>query len=47
MDEMNKTYIEDKTFDRIDFSTKRLEKGDYDGCCFQQCVFSNSGLSNC
>ena len=47
MDEMNKTYIEDKTFDRIDFSVKRLEKWDYDGCCFQQCIFSSSDLSNC
>ena len=47
MDGMNKIYIEDKTFDRIDFSAKRLEKGDYDLCRFQQCNFSNSDLSNC
>jgi fluoroquinolone resistance protein len=47
MDGMNKIYIEDKIYDRIDFSTKRLEKGDYDSCRFQQCNFSHGDLSNC
>src|SRR5580704_8255842 len=43
---MNKIYIEEKTFEKIDFSKEGLVKGDYESCTFINCLFSNTDLSN-
>jgi len=43
---MSKTYFEDKTFEKEDFSTTPLSKGDYENCTFINCIFSNADLSN-
>lgn len=42
---MEQIYIEDKTFDRINFNEKLLQKGEYDACNFINCDFSNTDLS--
>ena len=39
---MNKVYIQDKKFERID----TLEKGEYENCTFSNCNFSETDLSN-
>ncbi|MDR2009507.1 MAG: pentapeptide repeat-containing protein [Bacteroidales bacterium] len=38
-------YIEDKTFDKIDFTIEGFPKGEYEYCIFKNCNFSNSDLS--
>ena len=38
---MNETYFTDQTFDRIE----TLTKGEYEGCTFNSCNFSDSDLS--
>ena len=38
-------YIEDKEFDKLVFSDKPLEKGEYENCIFTNCDFSNADLS--
>lgn len=43
---MAKTYIDDKTFEKVDFSENPLIKGDYTNCTFLNSIFSNSDLSN-
>ncbi|MGZ3920588.1 MAG: pentapeptide repeat-containing protein [Bacteroidia bacterium] len=40
-----KTYIENKTFERIDFTVNRLEIAEYEKCNFINCNFSNTNLS--
>ena len=42
---MSKKYIEDETFEHIDFSENALEKADYEKCMFCNCNFSNCDLS--
>jgi len=42
---MSKTYIEEKTFERINFAADILAKGDYENCTFINCVFSNADIS--
>ena len=42
---MNMEYFEDQVFDRKDFSETGLPKGEYDGCSFRQCNFSDNNLS--
>jgi len=42
---MERTYIEDKDFEQIDFSVKKLAEGDYENCVFTNCNFSNTDLS--
>lgn len=42
---MDTHYIEDKTFDKKDFSVTALQKGTYENCQFINCNFSNATLS--
>ncbi len=42
---MNKTFIEGKKFQRVNFSRDILVKGDYDHCTFDNCIFLNSNMS--
>ena len=42
---MEISYVEDQTFDKIDFREKTLPKGEYELCTFNQCDFSNTDLS--
>ncbi|MEY2917320.1 MAG: hypothetical protein RIS73_1034, partial [Bacteroidota bacterium] len=42
---MNQTYIEEKTFNHIDFTEKALSEGNYENCIFINCNFSNVNLS--
>lgn len=43
---MEKTYIEDKTFEKTDFSESNPVKGEYDNCTFNHCNFSGADLSH-
>ncbi len=42
---MEKKYIEDKTFDKVDFSVEAPAIGEYEGCAFLNCNFLNTDLS--
>lgn len=42
---MINNYIESKKFDRINFTTNPLSKGEYENCTFTDCDFSNCDLS--
>ncbi len=42
---MQEAYIDNKTFDQIDFTEKPLVKGEYEACTFINCDFSNADLS--
>ena len=42
---MPQVFIEEETFDKIDFTQKQLEKGEYEYCIFKNCDFSNADLS--
>lgn len=42
---MSKQYIEEKTFEKIDFSEQELVKGEYENCTFINCNFPNTALS--
>lgn len=42
---MHEAYIEDKTFERIDFTQNALAKGTYENCIFNNCNFSECELS--
>ncbi len=44
---MEKAFIENKIFDKVDFTQQPLSKGDYEKCRFVNCNFSNANLSNC
>src|SRR4051812_39687628 len=41
---MEAVYIEDQSFDKIDFTEKALAAGDYDRCSFTNCDFSGADL---
>jgi fluoroquinolone resistance protein len=43
---MERNYIEDENFDRIDFTKKPFAVADYEGCSFMNCNFSNEDLSS-
>lgn len=43
---MERNYIEDKEFIKIDFTEKGLPAGEYDNCRFSNCNFSNTNLSH-
>jgi len=43
---MNQYYIEEKTFEKEDFTQKMLPKGEYDNCKFVSCDFSNASLAD-
>ena len=38
--------IEEKIYSGVDFTTNYLPKSEYELCRFEQCIFSNSDLSN-
>lgn len=42
---MAKNYIEEKTFDGVDFTETALERGEYENCLFRNCSFSGVNLS--
>ncbi|WP_347373348.1 pentapeptide repeat-containing protein [Aequorivita sp. Q41] len=42
---MERQFIEEQTFEGVDFSKDSLEKGDYELCVFLNCNFSNIDLS--
>ena len=42
---MHQTYIEERTFKKIDFKENPLIKGEYENCSFINCDFSNTDLS--
>src|SRR5664280_413093 len=42
---MGQEYIEEKTFDKIDFTQNPLTKGEFESCTFISCDFSNSDLT--
>lgn len=42
---METTYIQDKKFEKIDFTTNEFTKGDYENCSFINCNFSYMELS--
>lgn len=39
-------YIEDTNFDKLVFTEKPLQKGEYESCTFSNCNFSNSDLTH-
>lgn len=41
---MEQLYIEEQTFEKIDFSREPLKKGEYEGCSFKYCDFGDSDL---
>src|SRR6478672_4017142 len=41
---MEAVYIEDQSFDKINFTETPLETGDYDKCSFTNCDFSGTDL---
>ena len=43
---MDPTLVEDKTFDKIDFSLNPFFKNEYECCTFNNCDFSNIDLSD-
>lgn len=42
---MPRNYIEDQTFEQINFQEQTLVKGEYENCEFKQCDFANADLS--
>ena len=42
---MERPYIQDKLFEKIDYTENALPVGEYENCRFVNCVFSNSNLS--
>jgi fluoroquinolone resistance protein len=43
---MAQVFIEEETFDKIDFTQKPLDKGEYEYCTFINCDFSKSDFSD-
>lgn len=41
---MQKTYVEDKVYDKVDFATNPLPLAEYDHCAFTNCNFANANL---
>jgi fluoroquinolone resistance protein len=46
IENMEQVFIEEATFDKLDFTQNPLSKGRYEYCTFVNCNFSNSDLSN-
>src|SRR5690348_14647775 len=42
---MERTYVAEKDFNKVDFTTQPLNIGDYEECKFTNCNFSNTDLS--
>ena len=43
---MHNHFVEDKTFDKVNFKEIVLLKGEYENCIFTTCDFSDTDLSN-
>ena len=43
---MNKSYIVDKIFEKINFANNEILEGEYENCKFINCDFANADLSN-
>lgn len=43
---MSQNYIEEKTFNKINFTQNLLQMGEYESCIFKGCDLSNVDLSN-
>ena len=43
---MHNHFVEDKTFDKVNFKETVLLKGEYENCIFTTCDFSDTDLSN-
>ena len=43
---MHNLFVENKTFDKVNFKEVVLLKGDYENCIFSTCDFSDTDLSN-
>ena len=43
---MERKYVEEKVFEKTDFTKDTLTIGDYEGCRFINCNFSNSDLGD-
>lgn len=43
---MKSKLIDSKTFERVDYTSEPLEKGDYESCIFINCDFSGSNLTD-
>jgi len=43
---MGLEYIEERTFNKIDFTQNPLIKGEYESCNFISCDFSNSDIAD-
>ena len=43
---MERNYIEDKLFEKVDFTNSAIAVGEYDNCQFVNCNFSNADLSD-
>ena len=42
---MEESFIDSKTYDKIDFTVSPLAKGEYENCTFNSCDFSYTDLS--
>ena len=42
---MPENYTEEKIFNKVNFESDPLEKGEYENCRFVKCEFSNAGLA--
>jgi len=43
---MNTEFIENKIFEKIDYTSVSLAKGEYENCTFKNCIFYSIDLSN-
>lgn len=43
---MNKDYFEDEVFERVNYSTEILAKGEYERCRFLNCDFQNADIAS-
>jgi fluoroquinolone resistance protein len=44
---MEQVYVEDKIFDKVNFTQSVFQTGAYDNCQFLNCNLSGADLSNC
>ncbi len=45
-DKMERVYITNERFENINYAEQKLSEGDYEGCTFYLCDFSNTDLSH-
>jgi fluoroquinolone resistance protein len=44
--QMERVYVSDEKFENINYAAQKLNEGDYEGCTFSLCDFSNTDLSH-